>query len=289
MNTVLIACGDFTTVSGAPMFAYDLGKELHRRGKQVIIAAPNVGGVMAEKAREYGATCLTFDQTRGQKPDVLHVNGLPASHWAVHAFPGVPAVATVHSQLIYETPYVHDAIKHYACVRPEIMSKVVGQDGVPWHKTSVVFNGVDMERFAPNDDKFDPPTILFAGTVDYLRAQASHKMFDIAAEKGWEIAFVGRRLSGHLDDLPAHVKYVNGDVWDIQDLTSRCSATAGILLGRTLLEGWACGIPGYVFEIDTEGQVLGWDLFPPPPPQIMAMFNIRYMVDCYERLYEQSH
>jgi hypothetical protein len=31
--------------------------------------------------------------------------------------------------------------------------------------------------------------------------------------------------------------------------------TAGILLGRTTLEGLHCGVPGYVYDIDTSGNI----------------------------------
>lgn len=284
---ILIACADFTTISGMPMFVYELSRELRRRGHDVSVAAPNVGGVMAEKAREVGVNCFTFGEAGGLRPDVLHVQEMHPADWALQKFKA-PAVSTVHSQLIYEKPYVHDRIKHYACVRPEILHKVVSEDGVPWERTSVVYNGVDLERFRPNEDKFDPPTLLFAGTVDYLRAEASGLAIQIAQERGWEVAFVGRRLSAHLDVLPGHARHVNGDIWDIHDITGRCVATAGVLLGRTLVEGWSCGIPGFVFEIDQEGHVVRWGEYPPPPPQVMALFDIKFMVDMYERLYARA-
>jgi hypothetical protein len=282
---ILIACADFTTISGMPMFVYELSRCLASRGHSVTVTAPNVGGPMAEHARLVGVECLTFDQARNKRPDVLHVQEHHPANWAINTFPYAPAVSTVHSQLIYEIPFVHDRVRHYACVRPEILSKVVGSDGVPWQKTSVIFNGVDQRRFRPLDDKFDPPTILFAGTVDYLRAQAGALTMDWAAENGYEVAFVGRKLDAWLDSTPAHVNHVAQDVWEIQDIVGRCSMTAGILLGRTLIEGWSCGIPGLVFEIDEHGNVTNWGQYSPPPPQMMRVFDIEYMTDCYERLY----
>lgn len=267
------------------MFVYDLSRELVARGHKVTVMAHAVGGEVTKRGRETGVSVVPFGSFRNPV-DVLHVHGAGPSHWAINHV-DAPAVATVHSTLVYETPLVDDRIRHYACVRPEIQEKIITQDGVPREKTSVVFNGVDTTRFVPGGEKFDTPTILFAGTVDYLRAQAAHMTWDIAWDLGWEVLFVGRRLSGHLDDLPPHVRYQEGDIWNIESLVQRCSATSGILLGRTLLEGWACGIPGYVFEIDNDGQVMSWGLYEPPPPQLMAVFDSRYMAECYERLYER--
>jgi glycosyltransferase involved in cell wall biosynthesis len=290
MSHILIACSDFTTISGQPMFVYDLGSELVRRGWKVTVAAPNVGGVMAEKGRLAGMECLTFGEARGQSPDILHVQAVAPAHWAISRWPHLPVISTVHSQLIYETPYIHDNVRHYACVRPEIVAKIISQDGAPWNKTSVIYNGIDLERFRrdENAETLETPTILFAGTVDYLRAQASHMTMNLAKERGWNVLFIGRRMSGQLNELPDHVSYIEGDIWDIQDHIKKCSATAGVLLGRTLIEGWASGVPGLVYEIDTEGMVTDWGEYAPPPPQLMKMFDIKFMVDMYERHYDRA-
>lgn len=284
---VLLGCGDYSTISGVPMFIHTLGTELVKRGHDVQVLAPNVQGVVAQKSRDAGMTVNEFGTSFKKTPwDVAHVSGLHAGQWASHSLK-CPVVATVHSTLIYETPYLHDRIRHYACVRPQIMDKIIDHDGVPSHKTSLVFNGVDTERFKPSEDKFPVPTVLFAGTVDYLRAQATGRVLDLAKEREWRVLFMGRKLSGQMDNLPSHARYLEGDCWEIEDVLRQCIATAGILLGRTTIEGWWCDLPGIVYDIDNDGNVTGWGEHVKPPVALMQMFDVRFMANQYEKMYER--
>jgi glycosyltransferase involved in cell wall biosynthesis len=283
---ILIGCGDYSTISGVPMFVHTLAVELHARGHHVRVVAPNVNGVMAAKTREAGVHVSTFDGVRGNHYDVVHANGIHTCNWASHQ-QGLRVIATVHSTLVYETPFLHDSIRHYVAVRPQIREKIIAVDGVQKSRATVIFNGVDRTRFASNLEKFDTPTVAFVGTVDYLREQASRLAMRDAAERGWNILFLGRKLSGHLDDLPDNASYQEGDVWDIENVIGRCVATAGILLGRTTIEGWWAGLPGFIYEIDNDGRVVSSGLHDPPAPQIMEMFDARFMADRYEELYER--
>jgi hypothetical protein len=42
----------------------------------------------------------------------------------------------------------------------------------------------------------------------------------------------------------------------VEKFVKNCSETAGILLGRTTIEGWMCGKPGWIYNIDPFGNVL---------------------------------
>jgi hypothetical protein len=35
-----------------------------------------------------------------------------------------------------------------------------------------------------------------------------------------------------------------------------CSETSGILLGRTTIEGWLCGKPGWIYNVDENGYII---------------------------------
>jgi hypothetical protein len=52
--------------------------------------------------------------------------------------------------------------------------------------------------------------------------------------------------------------------WNVESFISRCSETAGILLGRTTIEGWLCGKPGWIYNIDGDGFILNKEKFEVP-------------------------
>ena len=40
-----------------------------------------------------------------------------------------------------------------------------------------------------------------------------------------------------------------------QDYIHNCDETAGILLGRTTIEGWLCGKPGWIYDVNSSGTI----------------------------------
>jgi glycosyltransferase involved in cell wall biosynthesis len=54
-----------------------------------------------------------------------------------------------------------------ACVVTSPREQPVVRAAVPGLRTAVVPNGVDVERFAPVDDRGGPPTLVFNGTLEY--------------------------------------------------------------------------------------------------------------------------
>ena len=43
-----------------------------------------------------------------------------------------------------------------------------------------------------------------------------------------------------------------------------CSETAGILLGRTTIEGWMCGKSGWIYNVDKYGKIINKEKFDIP-------------------------
>jgi hypothetical protein len=52
----------------------------------------------------------------------------------------------------------------------------------------------------------------------------------------------------------------------------RCSETAGILLGRTTIEGWMCGKSGWIYDVDEKGQITD-KTFASPPEDISKFYS----------------
>ena len=75
---------------------------------------------------------------------------------------------------------------------------------------------------------------------------------------------VGRKRTSILDNLGLdHVKYFE-PTWSVESYIEQCDITAGILLGRTTIEGWLCGKPGIIYDIDESGEIKSKKLHNPP-------------------------
>lgn len=287
---VLISVISFRYLTGAELYVYELARSLSARGHDVTVVG-QIGGVISDRARECGVTVHDFQtMPSGLEFDVLHVQELAPARWAMERYPTTPVIATVHSQWPCETPLIDPRIHKYICIRPEVRDKVIAHDGIAPEKTVVIYNGVDFDRFRPDPSRErEREMILFAGTVDPLRREAALHLIARAQEEDFDVGFIGRRHSSHLDGpLPPNVHWIPGDVWDIERHVAACTATAGIVLGRTTLEGWACGKPGWIYDVDLTGRIRGLGLHAPPPKDLLAQFDIEYMTNEIELLYVEA-
>ena len=302
---ILITVVSFHYLTGSELYVYELVRGLVRRGHRVTVAANLVGGVLAEPARRAGLNVFHFGTLpEHQHFDLIHANEPYPTQWALARFPGVPIVCTVHSQFSCEQPVVDDRIRHYICVRPEVQEKITTSDGIPLEKTSVIYNPIDFERFhpiaGPKHQPFEwdlcPETlapkhgrrVLFCGTMDLRRKQTILDLVERSQSEGFSLRLVGRKPAGNYDGfvehLPPNVTWFD-ETWRVEDHLSQCDETASILLGRTTIEGWACGKPGWIYDVDLASAIRSRALHQPPAD--MERFDSRHVVDQIEQLYQK--
>lgn len=159
---------------------------------------------------------------------------------------------------------IHDSIKKYICIRPEIQNHIVEKFDIEKKQTEVIYNPIDTKRFNTNNTKNDN-YILFVGTIDYLRENTIKDLVTHSKEVGKELWLVGENKSNYLDELLTnqHVKYFNATS-RVESFVKNCSETAGILLGRTTIEGWMCGKPGWIYNVESSGYIVDKKLYEPP-------------------------
>ena len=107
--------------------------------------------------------------------------------------------------------------------------------------------------------------VLFVGSIDYLREKTIRDLIDYTKENNKELWLVGENKSNYLSELikNSHVKY-HGPTLDVDKYIHKCSETAGILLGRTTIEGWMCSKPGWIYNVDNTGDIISKELFDTP-------------------------
>ena len=99
--------------------------------------------------------------------------------------------------------------------------------------------------------------MLFVGSLENLRRNPLFDLVEYTKLNNKELWIVGTNHSNYLSNLLSneHVKYFPS-TYDIETFIHECSETAGILLGRTTIEGWMCGKPGWIYNVNSNGMLI---------------------------------
>jgi glycosyltransferase involved in cell wall biosynthesis len=282
---VLLSCLFFKTFTGSEMYVYELAKGLKKLNCDVTILS-DINGPLSSIAKTQGIKVLPFHEAPGYKLgdgkwgintpqgiqasqpnimykiseveyDIIHTQHTPVTNQMCQMYPNIDKISTIHSEVIeLENPVIDEKIKKYICIRPEIQDHIVSKFEIDKTKTEVVYNPIDNNRFNTKNVK-DDGYVLFVGTIDYLRENTIKDLVEYTKEIGKELLLVGENKSNYLEDLlkSSHVKYYNATN-KVETFVKNCSETAGILLGRTTIEGWLCGKPGWIYNVDESGYIL---------------------------------
>jgi glycosyltransferase involved in cell wall biosynthesis len=290
---VLLSCLFFKTFTGSEMYVYELARGLKKLNCDVTVLS-DINGPLAQIAKSQGIKVLGFNEAPGYKMgdgkwglntpqgtqvsqpnvmykigevnyDIIHTQHTPVTNQMCQMYPNIDKISTIHSEVIeLENPVINESIKKYICIRPEIQEHIVNNFNINKNSTEVIYNPIDSERFNTKNIK-DDGYVLFVGSIDYLRESAIKDLVGYSKNINKELWLVGDNKSNFLEDLLKyeHVKYYNATN-KVEDFVKNCSETAGVLLGRTTIEGWMCGKPGWIYNVDNKGDIIGKEKFEVP-------------------------
>jgi glycosyltransferase involved in cell wall biosynthesis len=290
---VLLSCLFFKTFTGSEMYVYELARGLKKLNCDVTVLS-DINGPLSQIAKSQGIKVLGFNEAPGYKMgdgkwgfntpqgiqpsqpnmlykmgevdfDIIHTQHTPITNQMCQMYPNVDKISTIHSEVIeLENPVLNESIKKYICIRPEIQEHITNNFNIDINNTEVIYNPIDTDRFNTKNTK-DDGYILFVGTLDYLRENTIKDLVEYTKSIGKEFWLVGENKSNYLEDIlkSDHVKYYNATN-KVEDFVKNCSETAGILLGRTTIEGWMCGKPGWIYNVDESGYILNKERFDIP-------------------------
>jgi glycosyltransferase involved in cell wall biosynthesis len=282
---VLLSSLFFKTFTGSEMYVYELARGLKKLNCDITVLS-DIDGPLSTLANQQGIKTLPFSNPPGYKLgdgkwgmntpqgfvqsqpnmlykmsdvnfDIIHVQHNPISQRVCDMYPNTPKISTIHSEVIeLENPFIHDSIKKYICIRPEIQKHVVDNFNIDETNTDVIYNPIDTNRFNNVNTK-TYPYVLFVGTIDYLREKTIRDLAEYSKSIGKELWLVGENKSNYLPELlnSSHVKHFQATN-KVEEYVKNCTETAGILLGRTTIEGWLCGKPGWIYQVDDKGDIL---------------------------------
>jgi glycosyltransferase involved in cell wall biosynthesis len=297
---VLLSCLFFKTFTGSEMYVYELARGLKKLNCDVTVLS-DINGPLSKLAKQQGIKVLSFENSPGYKLgdgkwglntpqgvqpsqpnvmykmgevdyDIIHTQHTPVTNQMCQMYPNIDKVSTIHSEVIeLENPVINDTIKKYICIRPEIQSHITNKFNIDLNNTEVIYNPIDTNRFNTKNTK-DNDYVLFVGTVDYLRENTIKDLVDYTKSIDKELWIVGENKSNYLDELliNSHVKYHNATN-KVEYFVKNCHETAGILLGRTTIEGWLCGKPGWIYNVEDSGHILNKERF--DIPNDISKFN----------------
>ena len=291
---VLLSCLNFRTFTGSELYVFELAKKLKKLNCSVTVLS-QIGGPLTDMAKKLGIKCISFEEApgfklgdgkwgfntqEGFKPstenvlyrvsevdfDIIHMQHKPVAERMIQFYPEINKIYSIHSEVIeLEDPIKHESIKKYIAIRPEIKDYIVDKFEIPEEQVEVIYNPIDNDKFKPKPTVKTENSVLFVGTIDYLRKETILDLMERTKEEGKELWLVGEDKSNYLQQVlfEPHVKYFPA-TWSVENFIYKCEETAGIQLGRTTIEGWMCGKPSWIYKVDSGGFILSKEKFDPP-------------------------
>jgi glycosyltransferase involved in cell wall biosynthesis len=200
--------------------------------------------------------------------DIINVNHKPITEHLLRLYPNTPIVATIHSEVIaLEEPVISEQIKKYVAIRPEIKEFLIDKYEINPSDIKVVYNPINYNKFKEVVTKpHVKPRIIFVGTIDYLRRETIQDLITTTKESNTDLWIVGKKNATYLPEMMLnqdHVTYFEPTA-NVEKLVQECDQTAGILLGRTTIEGWLCGKGGWIYTVNNAGNILNKEFHPVP-------------------------
>lgn len=263
---VLIGGNSFKNLTGSELYLYELSKNLVKFDCDVTVVSPNIGEPLRSMVSKFGVKTYSLNEVpRNEIYDIIHIQHKPVVNELIKIFPNVPKICTIHSEVIdIEAPIFHHSIKKYISIRDGIKLFLINDFNISEKDIVDIYNPVDETKFNTNNISNGNYT-LFVGSFENLRRNTIFDLAHYTKEQNKELWLVGKN---HSDYLPIvlkekHVRHFDA-TWNVESYIKDCKDTAGILLGRTTIEGWMCGKPGWIYDIDRNGNIRDKNLFDPP-------------------------
>jgi len=282
---ILLGCLNANGLGGSELYHYELARELDLLGHDVTLFTmrqidwTNEVRLKLQHVRQLDLTNLDVTE----KYDIIVASQPQVNQFILQQFKNTPIISIIHSEIRSEDPVLDPRILHYIAIRQPIADMLVNDYKIPADKVSLIYNPIDQERFnSTNSNKLERYSGIFVGEVlDPIRFKPIQHLVQQCIENDWDLYIMSE---SRYDFNHPNIKYLDKQ-WDTENVVKQMHFTAGILLGRTTLEGWSCDIPGYMYIIDIHGNIM--DIKVETPENIKTVCDSRYVAQQHIQLYKQ--
>jgi len=281
---ILLACINANGLGGSEMYHYEMARELDLLGHDVTLFTlrhidwMNEVRLRMQHIRQLDPTNLDITE----KYDIIVASQPEVNLFILEHFKETPIISIIHSEIRSEDPILDPRISHYVAIRQPIADMLINDYKIPNNKVSLIYNPIDQSRFNENEtEKLERYSGIFVGEVlDPIRFNAVQHIVNQCIENDWDLYIMSE---SRYDFNHPNIKYVDKR-WDTENLVQMMNFTAGILLGRTTLEGWRCGVPGYMYIIDINGNIKSIETT--APDYIKELCDSKYVANQHVQLYK---
>lgn len=280
---ILLGCINANGLGGSELYHFELARELHELGMDVTLFTLRPIDHNCEvrsklKVRQLDSNTLDITE----KFDIIVASQPQVNLFMLEHIKDTPIISIIHSEIRSEDPVLDSRISHYIAIRPPIADMLINDYNIPAENVSLIYNPIDQSRFnSDNASKPNKTTGIFVGEVlDNIRWNAVVHIVQQCIDNDWDLYLMS---DSKYDFNHENIKYID-KTWFTEDIVKHMHFTAGILLGRTTLEGWCCDVPGYVYLIDIHGNIL--DIDSDLPADIKKMCNSSHVAKQHINLYK---
>lgn len=281
---ILLGCLNANGLGGSELYHYELARELDLLGHDVTLFTmrqidwTNEVRLKLQHVRQLDLTNLDVTE----KYDIIVASQPQVNQFILQQFKDTPIISIIHSEIRSEDPILDSRISHYIAIRQPIADMLINDYNIPADKVTLIYNPIDQTRFNSKEVvKLERYSGIFVGEVlDPIRFKSIQHLVSQCIENDWDLYLMSE---SRYDFNHPNIKYLNKR-WDTENVVKQMHFTAGILLGRTTLEGWSCDIPGYMYIIDIHGNILNIETA--SPDYIKELCNSEYVAKQHVNLYK---
>ena len=283
---ILLGCLNANGLGGSELYHYELAKELYNTGIDVTLFTLREiddKDQIRIKLNDIGIKQISSKNINYKEQfDIIIASQPQVNDFLLNIYSNTPIISIIHSEIRSEDPILDPRISHYIGIRQPIVDMLINEYNIDSNKVSLIYNPIDTSRFNLNNRvSYEKTTGIFVGEVlDNIRFEAISHLVNHCIENDWDLMIMSE---SKYDFKHPNIKYINKR-WDTESIVKDVDFTAGILLGRTTLEGLCCGVPGYVYYINKNGNVTGIDLI---EPDNIQQFDSKYVAQQHIELYNK--